>query len=183
MLHSIPPQIFVGNVNEQFIVDLILWTEIQKDMYHRLLDSIPDGIILKRNKSCKVLIPNGTRTFSFCWWSKKRRFSAPFGRAIGGDENRRFHEKEVVREFLKIDELQTIYRKMFPSDRLTLIRNVFVFAAVTRLVFIDGSNSPRNTSSRTKTEISGSESPARRQNRCNIPMLNIPQEILRKYIC
>ena len=47
----------------------------------------------------------------------------------------RFHEKEVVREFLTMDELQTIYRKEFPLEK----------------------------------------------NMCNIPLLDIPQEILRKY--
>lgn len=49
----------------------------------------------------------------------------------------RFHEKEVVREFLTMDELQTIYRKEFPLERLTLVRDVFIFAAFTGLAFID----------------------------------------------
>lgn len=49
----------------------------------------------------------------------------------------RFHEKEVVREFLTMDEPQTIYRKEFPLERLTLVRDVFIFAAFTGLAFID----------------------------------------------
>lgn len=45
----------------------------------------------------------------------------------------RFHEKEVIREFLTMDELQTIYRKEFPLERLTLVRDVFIFAGFTNV--------------------------------------------------
>ena len=49
----------------------------------------------------------------------------------------KFHEKEVVREFLTMDELMTIYQKEFTRPRLALVRDVCIFAAFTGLAFID----------------------------------------------
>ena len=45
----------------------------------------------------------------------------------------KFHEKEVVREFLTMDELLTIYHKDFPLERIRIVRDVFIFAAFTGL--------------------------------------------------
>ena len=49
----------------------------------------------------------------------------------------KFHEKEVIREFLTMDELLTIYHKDFPLERIRIVRDVFIFAAMTGLAFID----------------------------------------------
>lgn len=49
----------------------------------------------------------------------------------------KFHEKEVIREFLTMDELLTIYNKEFSLERITVVRDVFIFAAFTGLAFID----------------------------------------------
>ena len=49
----------------------------------------------------------------------------------------KFHEKEVIREFLTMDELLTIYHKDFPLERIRIVRDVFIFAAFTGLAFID----------------------------------------------
>ena len=43
----------------------------------------------------------------------------------------KFHETEVIREFLTMDELLTIYHKEFPLERITIVRDVFIFAAFT----------------------------------------------------
>ena len=45
----------------------------------------------------------------------------------------KFHEKEVIREFLTMDELLTIYHKEFPLERITIVRDVFIFAAFTNV--------------------------------------------------
>ena len=45
----------------------------------------------------------------------------------------KFHEKEVIREFLTMDELLTIYHKDFPLERIRIVRDVFIFAAMTGL--------------------------------------------------
>ena len=49
----------------------------------------------------------------------------------------KFHEKEVIREFLTLEELQTIYQKEFTVERIVLVRDIFIFAAFTGLAFID----------------------------------------------
>ena len=79
----------------------------------------------------------------------------------------KFHEKEVIREFLTMDELLTIYHKEFPLERITIVRDVFIFAAFTGLAFIDVQQlAPEHI-----VEDSNG----------NLPLLEIPLEILRKY--
>lgn len=41
--------------------------------------------------------------------------------------------KEVIREFLTMDELLTIYHKEFPLERITVVRDVFIFAGFTNV--------------------------------------------------
>ena len=94
----------------------------------------------------------------------------------------RFHEKEVVREFLTMDELQTIYRKEFPLERLTLVRDVFIFAAFTGLAFIDVQQlAPEHIARDNNGNLWIRKPRQKTKNMCNIPLLDIPQEILRKY--
>lgn len=94
----------------------------------------------------------------------------------------RFHEKEVVREFLTMDELQTIYHKEFPLERLTLVRDVFIFAAFTGLAFIDVQQlAPEHIVRDNGGNLWIRKPRQKTKNMCNIPLLDIPQEILRKY--
>lgn len=94
----------------------------------------------------------------------------------------RFHEKEVVREFLTMDELQTIYRKEFPLERLTLVRDVFIFAAFTGLAFIDVQQLVPEHIVRDNNGNLWIRKPRQKtKNMCNIPLLEISLEILRKY--
>lgn len=94
----------------------------------------------------------------------------------------RFHEKEVIREFLTMDELQTIYRKEFPLERLTLVRDVFIFAAFTGLAFIDVQQlAPEHIARDNNGNLWIRKPRQKTKNMCNIPLLDIPQEILRKY--
>ena len=94
----------------------------------------------------------------------------------------RFHEKEVVREFLTMDELQTIYRKEFPLERLTLVRDVFIFAAFTGLVFIDVQQlAPEHIVRNNNGNLWIRKPRQKTKTICNIPLLDIPQEILHKY--
>lgn len=94
----------------------------------------------------------------------------------------RFHEKEVVREFLTMDELQTIYRKEFPLERLTLVRDVFIFAAFTGMAFIDVQQlAPEHIVRDNNGNLWIRKPRQKTKNMCNIPLLDIPQEILRKY--
>jgi len=99
----------------------------------------------------------------------------PFG-------NIRFHEKEVNKEFLTKEELETLRNKTFEIPRLELVRDVFLVQCWTGLAFIDVSELkeehivPDNEGNlwirkeRQKTGIM-----------CNVPLLDVPLEIIEKY--
>ena len=94
----------------------------------------------------------------------------------------KFHEKEVVREFLTMDELLTIYHKDFPLERIRIVRDVFIFAAVTGLAFIDVQQlSPEHIVEDANGNLWICKTRQKTKNMCNIPLLDIPLEILRKY--
>ena len=94
----------------------------------------------------------------------------------------RFHEKEVVREFLTMDELQTIYRKEFPRELRTTVRGGVICAGLTGLAFIDVPQLVPAHIVRGNNENLWIRKPRQKtKNMCNIPLLDIPQEILRKY--
>jgi site-specific recombinase XerD len=96
--------------------------------------------------------------------------------------NIKFHEQEVHKEFLTKEELETLRIKEFDIPRLDLVRDVFLFQCWTGLAFVDVSELteehivPDNEGNlwirkaRQKTKIM-----------CNIPLLDIPLQILEKY--
>ena len=92
------------------------------------------------------------------------------------------HEKEVIREFLTMDELLTIYHKEFSLERITVVRDVFIFAAFTGLAFIDVQQlSPEHIVKDNNGNLWIRKPRQKTKNMCNIPLLDIPLEILRKY--
>ena len=94
----------------------------------------------------------------------------------------KFHEKEVIREFLTMNELLTIYHKEFPLERITVVRDVFIFAAFTGLAFIDVQQlSPEHIVKDNNGNLWIRKPRQKTKNMCNIPLLDIPLEILRKY--
>lgn len=96
--------------------------------------------------------------------------------------NIKFHEQEVHKEFLTKEELEILRTKEFDIPRLDLVRDVFLFQCFSGLVFIDVSELreehivPDNEGnlwirkSRKKTNVM-----------CNVPLLDIPLQILEKY--
>lgn len=94
----------------------------------------------------------------------------------------KFHEKEVIREFLTMDELLTIYHKEFPLERITIVRDVFIFAAFTGLAFIDIQQlAPEHIVEDSNGNLWIRKPRQKTKNMCNIPLLDIPLEILHKY--
>ena len=94
----------------------------------------------------------------------------------------KFHEKEVIREFLTMEELLTIYHKEFPLERITVVRDVFIFAAFTGLAFIDVQQlSPEHIVRDNNGNLWIRKPRQKTKNMCNIPLLDIPLEIKRKY--
>lgn len=96
--------------------------------------------------------------------------------------NIKFHEQEVHKEFLTKEELEVLRTKEFDIPRLDLVRDVFLFQCFSGLAFIDVSELreehivPDNEGnlwirkSRQKTNVM-----------CNVPLLDIPLQILEKY--
>ncbi len=94
----------------------------------------------------------------------------------------KFHEKEVIREFLTMDELLTIYHKEFPLERITVVRDIFIFAAFTGLAFIDVQQlAPEHIVEDAYGNLWIRKPRQKTKNMCNIPLLDIPLAILRKY--
>ena len=94
----------------------------------------------------------------------------------------KFHEKEVIREFLTMDELLTIYNKKFSLERITVVRDVFIFAVYTGLAFIDVYNlRSEHISEDSNGNLWIVKAREKTNNLCNIPLLNIPKQILEKY--
>lgn len=90
--------------------------------------------------------------------------------------------KEVEREFLSKEEINTIYLKEFSTIRLNQVKDAFIFCCFTGLAYIDVFQLKKSNvvigidgqrwifTHRQKTE-----SPSR------IPLLQIPEEIIKKY--
>ena len=80
----------------------------------------------------------------------------------------KFHEKEVIREF--------------SLDRITVVRDVFIFAAFTGLAFIDVQQLSAEHIVQDNNGNYWIRKPRQKtKNMCNIPLLDIPMQILEKY--
>jgi len=94
----------------------------------------------------------------------------------------KFKVQEVEIEFLSEDEISTIYTKKFVSERLSEVRDIFIFCCFTGLAYIDVKQLKADNigigidgqkwiyKKRQKTDTSS-----------NIPILPIAQELLDKY--
>jgi site-specific recombinase XerD len=89
---------------------------------------------------------------------------------------------EVERAFLSQDEIETMFNKQFATDRLNLVKDIFLFSCFTGLAYADVKKLKRNNIglgvdgerwifiNRTKTDT-----------RSNIPLLPISAAIIEKY--
>lgn len=90
--------------------------------------------------------------------------------------------KEVIKEFLTPEELETLKQKQFPAKRLEEVRDIFVFSCYTGYSFSDVEKlSPKNImrgidgqkwviTQRIKTET-----------KSNVPLLLVAEEMIEKY--
>jgi site-specific recombinase XerD len=91
-------------------------------------------------------------------------------------------KKEVIREFLSEEEIATVYSKSFPTERLNLVKDIFIFSCYTGLAYADIEKLKRSeiiigidgdkwvSTTRQKTDTAS-----------RIPLLPIALEILEKY--
>jgi site-specific recombinase XerD len=90
--------------------------------------------------------------------------------------------REVEREFLSQAEIQTIYEKVFVTERLNQVKDIFVFACFTGLAYIDVK---QLTLSNISIGIDGGKwiftHRQKTETASRIPLLPIPQELIQKY--
>ena len=91
-------------------------------------------------------------------------------------------KKEVVPEFLTDDELMKIVNKRFSSERLTQVKDIFLFCCYTGLAFVDVA---KLKSSEIGIGVDGKEWILTKRKKTNtqsrIPLLRIAKAILSKY--
>jgi len=94
----------------------------------------------------------------------------------------KFHLDEVHVDFLTMDELNMIINKELPCNRLSQVRDVFVFCAFSGLAFVDVKELRQE---HIVKDINGRmwiRKPRQKTNNmCNIPLLKVPQMLLEKY--
>lgn len=146
-------------VNHAFIQDYIHFLKVEKNLSENTLI-----------RYLKVIKKITNMSLANEWMSKN-----PFA-------NIKFHEQEVHIEFLTKGELEMLRIKKFDILHFDLVRDIFLFQCFTGLSFVDVSELaeehivPDNESNlwirkaRRKTKIM-----------CNIPLLDIPLQILDKY--
>jgi site-specific recombinase XerD len=90
--------------------------------------------------------------------------------------------REVEREFLSQEEIQTIYEKVFVTERLNQVKDIFIFACFTGLAYIDVK---QLTLSNISIGIDGGKwiftHRQKTETASRIPLLPIPQELIQKY--
>ncbi|AIG30310.1 recombinase [Flavobacterium psychrophilum] len=90
--------------------------------------------------------------------------------------------REVEREFLSQEEIQTIYAKEFVTERLNQVKDIFVFACFTGLAYIDVK---QLTLSNISLGIDGGKwiftHRQKTETASRIPLLPIPEELIQKY--
>ena len=90
--------------------------------------------------------------------------------------------KEVERDFLTEDELSRIYNKRFSSERLTLVKDIFVFSCYTGLAYVDVKGLKKD---HIGMGIDGQKwifkNRQKTDTKSKIPVLPIAQEIIEKY--
>jgi site-specific recombinase XerD len=91
--------------------------------------------------------------------------------------------KEVTREFLTEKEIETILNKKFVSERLELVRDIFIFSCFTGLAYIDVK---QLTTDNISLGIDGDKwifkNRQKTETASKIPLLPVAQEIINKYV-
>ncbi len=90
--------------------------------------------------------------------------------------------KEVERDFLTEEELNRIYNKRFSSERLNLVKDIFIFSCYTGLAYVDVKGLKKD---HIAIGIDGEKwifkNRQKTDTKSKIPVLPIPQEIIQKY--
>ena len=90
--------------------------------------------------------------------------------------------KHVEREFLTEEEIERILEKRFHAERLTLVRDIFIFSCFTGLAYADVKKLSRDDINKgIDGELWINTDRTKTKSRANIPILPTAQHILNKY--
>lgn len=137
------------------------------EVYYKIKRSCAHNTAIKYLKNLKKItnlaLANG--------WMKKDPYA-----------NYKFTLRKVDKGFLSEEELETIIKKEFDIERLTNVKDCFVFGCFTGLAYSDlKSLSSDNIVKGDDGKLWINTRRHKTDNICNIPLLPIAQEILKKY--
>jgi hypothetical protein len=151
--------IMLAELDGQFIRDFDFWLKTEK--------YCQNNSALKHLKNLKKVV----RIALANDWIKKDPFYGIH-----------FKQEEVNIEFLSREELDILMNKEFTIKRLEQVRDIFVFCCFTALAFVDVQQLSREHLIKDNNGALWIRKARQKTNQmCNIPVLSIPQRILRKY--
>lgn len=151
--------IMLAELDGQFIRDFDFWLKTEKHCQN--------NSALKHLKNLKKVV----RIALANDWIKKDPFYGIH-----------FKQEEVNVEFLSREELDVLMNKEFTIKRLEQVRDIFVFCCFTALAFVDVQQLSHEHLIKDNNGALWIRKARQKTNQmCNIPVLSIPQKILRKY--
>lgn len=151
--------IMLAELDGQFIRDFDFWLKTEKHCQN--------NSALKHLKNLKKVV----RIALANDWIKKDPFYGIH-----------FKQEEVNVEFLSREELDILMNKEFTIKRLGQVRDIFVFCCFTALAFVDVQQLSHEHLIKDNNGALWIRKTRQKTNQmCNIPVLSIPQRILRKY--
>lgn len=151
--------IMLAELDGQFIRDFDFWLKTEKHCQN--------NSALKHLKNLKKVV----RIALANDWIKKDPFYGIH-----------FKQEEVNVEFLSREELDILMNKDFAIKRLEQVRDIFVFCCFTALAFVDVQQLSREHLIKDNNGALWIRKARQKTSQmCNIPVLSIPQRILRKY--
>jgi site-specific recombinase XerD len=153
------PDIDIVDLNFEFVTELEFWLKSVRNCSH----NTSVKYISNLKKIINICLKNG--------WLQKDPF-------IGYKMNKR----EVIREILSQEEIDLITRKIFPTDRLSVIRDIFLFSCYTGLAYADVKKLKR---SEVSTGVDGQKwvftQRKKTETSSRIPLLKPASKILQKH--
>lgn len=151
--------VLLEEVNHRFITDYEFFLKTERNCCHNTATKYLKNF----KKIIRIALANE--------WLKKDPFV-----------NIRFHLDEVEPDFLEDHEIKKIMEKPIRIERLAIVRDTFIFCCFTGLAFSDVKGL---THEHLATDNNGAlwirKRRQKTKNMCNIPLLDIPKQILEKY--
>lgn len=149
----------IQDVNHKFITDFEFYLKTERDCSHNSATKY----IKNFKKIIRIALVNDYIT------------KDPFA-------NIKFTLDEVERDFLEDWEIQKLIDKDISIERLAQVRDIFVFASFTGLAFSDLKGLKAEHIARDNNGALWIRKKRQKTNNmCNIPLLDVPKEILKKY--